>query len=198
MGNYSVLRHPSRMSFLDTSFINDLINDKCEVMDLFFYDDDHPAEASNNQNSGLKSIIKKRSLLEELNLKPSTSDVEAKNTKTKKSVLFRDPICDVRLYDKVAAKRQQWGHATKFCRVKRFCWDDEKEDVRRDKINRWLPNTEDQDYRLMMWRDVQQRRLNRKRRQSGESLAFMVQGLEISPACVEVVQSKMRRMEERT
>lgn len=190
LGNYSVPCISSTMSysFLDTTFA--ILDDNCEVMDSCLYDDDQPMQ----EQLQLKSIIKKRSLLEQLGLSAISSTPKGK--KKKKCVVFRDPICEVRLYDKVAAKRQQWGHSTKFCRVKRFCWDNEEEDVRRDKTNRWLPNTEDQDYRLMMWRDVQQRRLNRKRRLTGESLAYLVQGLEISPNCVEEVKSKMRKTQE--
>lgn len=184
-----------------SSYFNLAAEAQCDATDLFFYDD-QPMEFD-LVSSGLKSIIKKRTNyphnLEEL-LAPMG---DQKQLGKQKSVVFRDPICSVRLYDKVAAKRQQWGHSTKFSRVKRFCWGKEEdlesklETTRQEKQSRWLPNETDQDYRLMMWRDMQQRRLNRKRRSTGESLAFLVQGLEISPNCIEEVSSKMRRMEER-
>lgn len=171
---------------------------KTEILDMAFYDDLCTDFDRHQQPFGFKSIIKKRSVL------LSSLDLQPKQGKKKKSVVFQDPICEVRLYDKVAAKRQQWGHATKFARVKRFCWDNlndelvvpvEHKELRCE--NRWLPNEKDQDYRLMMWRDMQKRRLNRKRRMTGDSLAYLVQGLEISANCIEVVASKMRRFEER-
>lgn len=162
------------------------------LMDLCLYDDQLPMDY---EQLALKPIIKKTS-------PPLLLKEEKSRSTKKKSVVFKDPICQVRLYDKVAAKRQQWGHATKFSRVKRFCWDNldeecvvENKDLRRQ--NRWLPNETDQDYRLMMWKDMQQRRMNRKRRVSGESLAYLVQELEISPNCIEVVASKMRKREEK-
>lgn len=173
---------------------------KTEILDMAFYDD-LSMDFADQHPFGFKSIIKKRSvLLSSLDLQPKEGDLPKK----KKRVVFQDPICEVRLYDKVAAKRQQWGHATKFARVKRFCWDNlddelvvpvEHKELRRE--NRWLPNEKDQDYRLMMWRDMQKRRLNRKRRMTGDSLAYLVQGLEISANCIEVVASKMRKFEER-
>lgn len=168
--------------------------DQCDTMELFSFYDESSMDFFNDI-PGLKSIIKKRSAYE----KDPTEKYFGKCAK--RSVVFRDPICEVRLYDKVAAKRQQWGHAKRFGRVKRFCWDntddDRKANVAKDSPNRWLPSEEDQDYRLMMWRDMQKRRLNRKRRVTGDSLAYLVQGLEISPNCIEEVASKMRKTEDR-
>lgn len=158
-------------------------------------------------DGGLKSIIRGRTsydhdrywqrqdeleqMMDVVNIK--SPKPERKENKKRKSVVFRDPLCDVRLYDKVAAKRQQWGHAKKFCRVKRFCWDNDALTGSKDDL--WLlPDEPNREYRQMMLREMEKRRMNRKRRQTGESLAYMGQGLEISENCIEIVVSKMRKM----
>lgn len=174
-----------------------------DLLDLLFLDcedtDEHFIDNGMEKIfRGLKSIIKWRRSEKENNwgAPPTTT----KTTKKKKSVVFRDPLCEVRLYDKVAAKRQQWGHARKFCRVKRFCWDKDVDldtALRGTQKDMWLMDQPDLDYRQMLLRDLQKRRLHRKRRQNGQDLEFMVQRLEISPNCVEIVRSKMRRADER-
>lgn len=171
----------------------EIAEERRELLDLLLYDQENHRNDDGTTEicKGIKSIIK-WSQLNRVWRQPA----EETKKKKKKSVVFRDPLCEVRLYDKVAAKRQQWGHATKFCRVKRFCWDKEVDlatALYESKDDLWLLDEKDEEYRQMMWRDMQKRRLNRKRRYTGQDLEFMVQRLEISPNCYELVTSKMRR-----
>lgn len=176
----------------------EIAEERRELLDLLMYEDQENHRQLNEDGTaeickGIKSIIK-WSQFNRFWRQPAEETTKQK--KKKKSVVFRDPLCEVRLYDKVAAKRQQWGHATKFCRVKRFCWDREVDlntTLYESKDDLWLMDEKDEEYRKMMWRDMQKRRLNRKRRQTGQDLEFMVQRLEISANCHELVTSKMRR-----